>query len=163
MLAAAVLAVAGCTAFDPPIYDPAEVRLQAGTLPQAVPSVPPDGVLGVAQDQFRAGNFGHAARYFEQAVALAPEDGEAWLGLAAAYDRLRRFDLADRAYTEAARLDGQSVPYLNNVGYSWLMRGELGRARRSFMRALALDPQNVTILNNLELLGRAAIPTAAGA
>jgi Flp pilus assembly protein TadD len=27
----------------------------------------------------------------------APEDAEAWIGLAASYDRVRRFDLADQA------------------------------------------------------------------
>lgn len=163
VLCAVLYGVAGCSATEFLAEVPAEQRLQAGALPLAVPPVPDDGALGLAQQHFHAGNFGYAARYFEQAVSLHPQDGEAWLGLAAAYDRLRRFDLADRAYAEAARLEGQTVPYLNNVGYSRLMRGELGAARRSFMQALAMDPQNATILNNLKLLDRAAVPAAAGA
>jgi Flp pilus assembly protein TadD len=30
----------------------------------------------------------------------------AWIGLAASYDRLGRFDLADQAYAAAAKLEG---------------------------------------------------------
>jgi len=43
-------------------------------------------------------------------------DPEPWLGLAAAYDRLRRFDLADRAYKEAIGIPGQRTEILDNQG-----------------------------------------------
>jgi len=36
-------------------------------------------------------------------------DVTAWIGLAASYDRLARFDLADRAYTMAIRLAGETT------------------------------------------------------
>lgn len=138
----------------------AEARLRAGTLPDGVPTVPADGVLGVAQDHFLIGNFGYAARYFEQAAA-AGMGPEAWLGLAAAYDRLRRFDLADRAYAKAEPLAGQTAAFHNNRGFSWLLRGDAVRARASLGRALALAPNDPTILNNLALLKNATEGAAA--
>src|SRR3712207_5429042 len=121
-------------------------------LPDSVKPYPDGEVLAVAQLQFSEGNYGHAARYYERAVEVAPNDPEAWLGLAASYDRVRRFDLSDRAYREAARYIGNRAEYYNNVGYSYLLRGDMTKARSNFMRAHELAPSNLTINNNLELL-----------
>ena len=63
----------------------------------------PNDDLSVAKKYFRQGSYGLAERHFRKAVELHPRDAEAWLGLAASYDRLRRFDLADRAYAQAIR------------------------------------------------------------
>jgi Flp pilus assembly protein TadD len=65
---------------------------------------------------------------------------------------LRRFDLADRAYASAIKLTGETVQILNNEGYSYMLRGNLVKARAKFMKAYELDPTNPTIINNLELL-----------
>jgi Flp pilus assembly protein TadD len=121
-------------------------------LPAAVDPYPDDEVLKVAKTQFAAANYGHAARYYERAVEVSPNDAEAWLGLAASYDRVRRFDLADRAYREAGRLIGDRAEYYNNVGYSYLLRGDAAKARINFLKAQELDPKSVTVNNNLELL-----------
>jgi Flp pilus assembly protein TadD len=57
--------------------------------------------LGI--QRFYDGNFGLARRnIFQDAVEKSSEDVTAWIGLAASYDRLGRFDLADRAYAAAA-------------------------------------------------------------
>jgi len=85
-------------------------------------------------------------------VEKAPKDVNAWIGLAASYDRLRRFDLADQAYRQAIRLGGETVQILNDQGYSYMLRGDLSAARRKFQRAYTLDPGNPTIANNLQLL-----------
>lgn len=121
-------------------------------LPDSVPAHPDGEVLVVAKSQFAQGNFGHAARYYERAVEIAPNDPEAWIGLAASYDRVRRFDLADRAYREAGRLIGDRAEYYNNVGYSYLLRGDAVKARTNFLKAYELDPTSVTVNNNLEML-----------
>ncbi len=81
-----------------------------------------------------------------------PRDAEAWLGLAAAYDRLRRFDLADRAYDEVIKVAGPTPEILNNQGFSFMLRGEFARAREILTRAQAKDPNNPYIQNNLALL-----------
>ena len=78
----------------------------------------------------------------------------AWVGLAASYDRLGRFDLADRSYAAAVKLAGHTPSILNNEGYSYMLRGDLRRARAKFDDALRLDPNNATTINNLALLNQ---------
>ena len=51
----------------------------------------------------------------------------AWVGLAAASDDLKRFDLADRAYAEAIRLKSETFWVMNNLDYSYFLRGDPGR------------------------------------
>ncbi len=121
-------------------------------LPDHVDPYPDNQVLQVAQAQFAQGNFGHAARYYERAVEIAPQSGEAWLGLAASYDQVRRFDLADRAYREAGKYLGHRAEYYNGIGYSYMLRGELAKAQSQFLKAQELDPSNPTINNNLQML-----------
>ena len=77
---------------------------------------------------------------------------EAWIGLAASYDKLRRFDLADRAYEQAIRLVGPTPEILNNQGYSYMLRGDRRRARAKLLEAQARDPENPYIQNNLNML-----------
>jgi Flp pilus assembly protein TadD len=120
--------------------------------PTDVKYYPSDEPLRMGLEQFNRGNYGIAQRYFKDAVEKSPKDVTAWTGLAASYDRLRRFDLADQAYAHAVRLGGETVQILNDQGYSYMLRGDLSRARRKFERAYTLDPTNPTIANNLTLL-----------
>ncbi|WP_243373470.1 tetratricopeptide repeat protein [Microvirga solisilvae] len=121
-------------------------------LPASVEEYPDNEVFKVAKVQFAQGNYGHAARYYERTVEVEPNNGEAWLGLAASYDRVRRFDLADRAYREAGRLIGDRAEYYNNIGYSYMLRGDVVKARANFLKAHEMDPTSPTINNNLDML-----------
>jgi Flp pilus assembly protein TadD len=123
------------------VEDPADVKYY-----------PSDEPLHLALEHFNRGHYGIASRYFEDAVEKTPKDATAWVGLAASYDRIGRFDLADRAYAAAIRLTGPTVQILNNQGYSYLLRDDLRNARRKFLKAYELEPNNPTILNNLALL-----------
>ena len=76
----------------------------------------------------------------------------AWIGLAASYDRLGRFDLADHAYAAAVNLDGKTASILNNEGYSYMLRGDLTKASAMLDAALKLEPNNPTTINNRKLL-----------
>jgi tetratricopeptide (TPR) repeat protein len=111
-----------------------------------------DEPLKLALEHFNRGNFGLAAKYFEDAVTKAPKDASAWVGLAASYDRIGRFDLADRAYRQAIRLVGETTAILNNEGYSYMLRGRFIEARRKLLKAYEREPTNPTVLNNLKLL-----------
>jgi tetratricopeptide (TPR) repeat protein len=115
--------------------------------------------LNLGKRHFRKGDYGLAEVHFRRAVEKglpdAREAAEAWLGLAACYDRLRRFELADRAYAQALRIVGPAPEILNNQGYSYIMRGDYARARVKLNAAYAKDPANPHILANLELLDRA--------
>jgi Tfp pilus assembly protein PilF len=116
----------------------------------------PTDDLELAKRHFRESNFGLAEKYFRQAVEKGPgskhHDTEAWLGLAASYDRLKRFDLADRAYAHAIKLAGATPEILNNQGYSYMLRGDFDRARAKLMAALRRSPGNPYVQNNLALL-----------
>src|SRR6266852_6915077 len=108
--------------------------------PTDVKYYPSDEPVRMGLEQFNRGNYGIAQRYFKDAVEKAPRDVTAWIGLAASYDRLRRFDLADQAYVQAIRLGGETVQILNDQGYSYMLRGNLSVARRKFEKAYSLDP-----------------------
>jgi Flp pilus assembly protein TadD len=115
----------------------------------------PNDDLSLGKKQYRAGNFGVAEKYFRRAVEFYPRDAEAWVGLAASYDRLRKFDLADRAYKQAITIIGPTPEVLNNQGYSYILRGDYAHARETLLSAQVKAPDNPYIRNNLELLDKA--------
>lgn len=105
-----------------------------------------------AKENYRHGKFGHAERYYRKAIEVDPKNAEAWLGLAASYDRLRRFDLAKRAYDNLVELTGYTPTVMNNLGYHYMLRGDLDSARRVLEVAYRNAPGNPQIRKNLELL-----------
>lgn len=151
ILAAGLLALAlgGCSALGD-----GESMLTTLTVqgPASEKYFPSDEPYHLGAEHFNRGQYGLAEQYFRTAVEKAPEDGFAWIALAASYDRLRRFDLADQAYQRAIGICGETVQILNNQGYSQMLRGNLRGAREKFLKALALEPNNPTILNNIVLL-----------
>lgn len=112
--------------------------------------------LNRGKKEFHAGNFGVAEKYFRHAVELHPRDAEAWLDLAASCDRLRRFDLADRAYAQALGILGPTAEVLNNQGYSYMLRGDYKRARAKLLEAQRKEPDNKFVANNLQLLAESS-------
>ena len=128
--------------------------------PKADPAAVNDALLGshpqddlnLGKTHYREQNYGLAEKHFRRAAEKMPRDAEAWLGLAASYDRLRRFELADRAYAQALAILGPTPEVLNNIGYSYLLRGDFVRARMKFTDAQRKAPDNPYIQNNLQLL-----------
>src|SRR5919201_7115363 len=131
---------------------PPASELQPDAVPKGLLGNDPNDDLNLGKKHFRAANFGSAEKHFRRAVELHPRDLEAWLGLAASYDRLRRWDLADRAYDQAIKIAGPTPEILNNHGYSFMLRGDYPRARAILLQAQAADPANPYIRNNLDLL-----------
>ena len=119
-------------------------------------TVDPNDFLTLGKRQFREENYGLAEMYFRRVVEQdnvpAQRKAEAWVGLAASYDRLKRFDLADRAYAAAINILGPTPEILNNQGFSYMLRGEFSRAQAKLNEALAKDPTNPFIQNNLHIL-----------
>ena len=112
----------------------------------------PNDDLSLGKKQYRAKNYGVAEKHFRRAVESHPRDAEAWMGLAASYDRLRRFELADRAYNQAIGIMGPTAEILNNQGYSYMLRGDYKHAREKLDAALHKDPGNKYVQNNMQLL-----------
>jgi len=149
---------------DSPPPPPAASEITGSTLAEEPNLAVKDALLGgddaddltLGKRHYREKNYGLAEQHFRRAAEKLPRDGEAWLGLAASYDRLKRYDLADRAYREALAIFGPRPEVINNIGYSYLLRGELRRARQKFAEAQAKDPENPTIANNIALVDEAA-------
>ena len=155
LLGMALFGLAGCNTVSEIAAVPAVDQVAPTATVQNAGDIkyyPSDEPVKLGLEYFKKGSYGIAQRYFREAVEKAPEDAEAWIGLAASYDRLRRFDLADQAYAAAIRLTGETVQILNDRGYSYLLRGDLGKARVKFLKAYQLDPTNPTVINNLQLL-----------
>jgi Tfp pilus assembly protein PilF len=112
----------------------------------------PNDDVQLGKKYFRANNFGLAEKSFRSAAEKYPRDAEAWVGLAASYDRLHRFDLADRAYAEAIRVIGPTVEILNDQGFSYMLRGDYARAHKKLEQAQARDPANPYVQANMRLL-----------
>jgi Flp pilus assembly protein TadD len=117
---------------------------------------PADRALQEARAHFRNNDFGYSAALYKRVVELRPKDAEGYVGLGASYDRLHRFDLADRVYASLYDITGGSAQYYNNLGYSYMLRGNLKDALTSFRKAEKLSPGNVVVANNMRILAKVA-------
>lgn len=152
LLAGAMLLLGGCANH--------EDSLIVGSLPED-PRL--DGHRTVQKDeeaearrQFAAGEYGLAEQNYRRVVETNPKNSNAWIGLAATYDQLRRFDLAKRAYDQAMRLQGRTPVLLNNLGYHYYLQGQTAKAEQTWRSAAQIEPGNPKILANLELLASGA-------
>ncbi len=143
----AMLAIAGCQTAS---IDVTKTTSIAGN----VRSMPGAADLVSAKTHFRQANYGLAEQHFRKTVEVDAGNAEGWVGLAAAYDQLGRFDFADRAYAQALKLAGRKPRIVNNMGYSHLLRGERDKARALFLEARAGMTDTSVIDANLKLLER---------
>lgn len=115
-------------------------------------SLPSEKWLDKGKRYYGDGDYGLAEEAFRKAIEEDRNNVEAWLGLAASYDRLRRFDLAERAYKVVARAVGHTPTVLNNLGYHYILQGDYALARQTLAAAQKADPNNPYIRNNLALI-----------
>jgi Flp pilus assembly protein TadD len=115
-------------------------------------SLPAEKSVEIGRRYYQHGQFGLAEQSFRQAVEQDHNNAEAWLGLAASYDRLRRFDRARQAYDVLVKLVGRTPVVLNNLGYHYFLSGDRTRAREALIAALRADPENEQIRDNLALV-----------
>lgn len=104
------------------------------------------------KEQFLDSNYGLAEQHFRKAVETRADDAEAWMGLAASYDELGRFDFADRAYETLFKVAGRKPQIVSNLGYSHLLRGDKKGALKLLNEAAAAMPNNPRIQANLKLV-----------
>ena len=108
--------------------------------------------LRAGKEQFVEANYGLAEKKFRKAVELRSDNAEAWLGLAASYDQLGRFDFAERAYQQLFKITGRQAQIVSNYGYSQMLRGNKKEAKKLFQEASNLMPDNARIKANQKLL-----------
>lgn len=109
-------------------------------------------LLQLGKENFADRNYGLSEEYFRKAVEMRTDSAAAWAGLAASYDQLGNFKLADRAYKQLVDLKGNDPRVLNNLGYSHLLRGDYKKARHYFSRAQDANPALEEVQGNLHLL-----------
>jgi tetratricopeptide (TPR) repeat protein len=107
------------------------------------------------------GQYGLAVDALSRVLHDQPASVRALNLIAEAYDRLHRYDLADRYHVEALAIDPNSLAALNNWGFSYLVRGDRARAKGLLERAEAIKSDNPVVLANLQLAteGQAAAST----
>jgi Flp pilus assembly protein TadD len=123
-----------------------------GSVESLRPATQPEDLVAKGQAHFRRGEYGLAERSFRTKIQSAPQHVGAWVGLAASYDELKRFDLAYRAHQRALSINGSSGILLNNLGYHYLIQNKRQRAKQTLEAALRLDPDNQRIKANLALV-----------
>jgi len=120
-LLAAGLATAGCAATQTavqirPIADPAS-KLRPGA-----------DRLADAKGQLAIGNVGLALEGFRGVARIYPDNAEAYIGMAACYEQMRRFDLAESKYQAALALDPRNATLLGRLAAALDQQGKTDEA-----------------------------------
>jgi Tfp pilus assembly protein PilF len=103
------------------------------------------GLAGMAAKRFDL-----AARHFQVALGLDPDNREVLLDLAMAQQETGDSAAALRSAREVLRLDPESAAALNFVGYVMAERGEqLSESERLIRKAVAKEPQNGYFVDSL--------------
>ncbi|MBZ0164792.1 MAG: hypothetical protein K8H74_19020 [Notoacmeibacter sp.] len=150
---AAILAVAGGLAVSGCASDSfGKIDTTETTSVTAVGADISEADLKQGKQHFIEANYGLAEKHFRKAVELRADSAEAWMGLAASYDQLGRFDFADRAYAQLLKVAGRQPRIVNNMGYSQLLRGNKAKARKLLAEAERALPGDPIVEANLTLL-----------
>lgn len=110
--------------------------------------------LQSGKSHFRQANYGLAEKHFRKAVELRASNAEAWMGLAASYDQLGRFDFADRAYKQLLKIAGRKPQIVNNMGYSQYLRGNSKKAYKLLREARRGMADKTVVDANLKLVSK---------
>ncbi|AZO46784.1 MAG: hypothetical protein EOS58_16485 [Mesorhizobium sp.] len=145
---AAVLMITGCTTSSNSVDTTKTTAIQPASKDVSASD------LAEGKAQFREANYGLAEKHFRKAVELKADNAEAWMGLAASYDELGRFDFADRAYDQLLKVAGRKPQIVNNMGYSQLLRGNRTKARVLLLEAKAHMADPTVVDANLALLNK---------
>ena len=122
----------------------------------SIGNITADAALTEARSHFKNNDFGYSAALYKKVIELNPKDPQGYVGLGASYDRMGRFDLSDRVYASLLVVSGATAQYYNNLGYSYLLRGNLTLALTNFRKAKAMAPDSVVVANNLQILAKAS-------
>jgi tetratricopeptide (TPR) repeat protein len=105
--------------------------------------------------QLATGQYGLAIDSLTRVVQAEPRNTRALSLLALGYDRIHRYDLADRYYAAALEVDPQHAMTLNNWGYSRLLRRDYAEADRLLRLASQARRNDPVIEANLRLRANA--------
>ena len=136
------LCLGACMGSDLPTIRP--TATQATANPQTLS----ERAFDQGKDHLAAGRAGLAIVAFERAIRLDPTSVGALNGIGAAYDNLKRYDIALGYYKRALALAPQNADTMNNIAVSLHLAGDPA-ANTWFAQAAKLDPDNETIAANI--------------
>ncbi|HEV7485214.1 MAG TPA: sulfatase-like hydrolase/transferase [Thermoanaerobaculia bacterium] len=126
-------------------------RDAAASLDQLVRDDPANYVFreALARALRQSGDVPRAIALYRQAVALAPNDADAWYNLAAVLQESGNAREGAIALAEAAKRD-PNRPEIHNIrGTALAEAGNLAEAEKEFRATIAADPRNARAYNNL--------------
>lgn len=116
----------------------------------AMPDAKASAFVKAGDAYMRAGYPTEAAKAYQAALAKAPNDGGAMLGLGSAMIDAGDIDAGMRALAQAAPLVNTSGAY-NRLGVAQTFAGQTGEAQTTFAQALKLAPGDLDIETNMAL------------
>jgi arylsulfatase A-like enzyme/Tfp pilus assembly protein PilF len=126
-------------------------RDAAASLEQLVRDDPANHVFRetLARAVRQSGDVARAIALYRQAVALAPNDADAWYNLAVALQESGNAREGAIALAEAAKRDPERPEIHNIRGAALAEAGNLADAEKEFRATIAADPRNTRAYNNL--------------
>ena len=100
----------------------------------------PSAVYEQTDAALQQGKLADAEQVLRSALQAHPREVRALGLLAVILDAQKRYDEAESVYEQAVSLSPGLVPLSNNLGNHYLARGELDRARDTYLRVVALEP-----------------------
>ncbi|TIS57109.1 tetratricopeptide repeat protein [Mesorhizobium sp.] len=116
----------------------------------AMPDAKASAFVKAGAAYMRAGYPAEAAKAYQAALAKAPNDGGAMLGLGSAMIEAGDIDAGMRALAQAAPLVNTSSAY-NRLGVAQTFAGQTGEAQTTFAQALKLAPGDLDVETNMAL------------
>ncbi|MER8521434.1 tetratricopeptide repeat protein [Mesorhizobium sp. M0644] len=116
----------------------------------AMPGAKASAFVKTGDAYMRAGYPADAAKAYRAALAKAPNDGGAMLGLGSAMMEVGDIDAGMRALAQAAPLVNTSGAY-NRLGVAQTFAGQTGQAQETFAQALRLAPGDLDVETNMAL------------
>jgi len=95
------------------------------------------------------GHYAEAARKYEQAVAISPDQEDLHFNLAIALAKLGKTEEAQKQYEEALRIFPDYAEAHNNLGNLLMNENKLAQAIARFQEAITNSPENASFHNNL--------------
>jgi choline-sulfatase len=103
----------------------------------------------------RKGDLAAAITLYQESVALAPDDSQAWYNLAVALQEAGRSKEGGVAIREAVLRDPARPESHNALGIALMEGGDLDSAQQEFAKTLSIDPRDARAYNNLGNVYRA--------
>jgi predicted O-linked N-acetylglucosamine transferase (SPINDLY family) len=108
----------------------------------------PEALKLAAQLSNKTGKLDQAKNYYQQAIALWPQQPEFRFGLGIVFLKQNKYDPAEAAFLKALAIDARYVRALVNLGAIAYHKHQYEQALQYFNQALALEPGNASAYIN---------------